>query len=105
MFWFYRRRVTGQLQTGEFLMNGEIGSGRQCFAPPFRINLRVGVRRDIGLEEKSAGLHSETRPASIPCALLPDRTISVDAATLKEAMLNHAVAKHQEEDCQKDREQ
>jgi len=24
MFWFYRRSVTGRLQTGEFLMNGGI---------------------------------------------------------------------------------
>jgi hypothetical protein len=36
---------------------------------------------------------------------LSDGTVPVDAAALKKAMLDHAVAKQQEEDCQKDREQ
>jgi hypothetical protein len=36
---------------------------------------------------------------------LPDGTVSVDAAASKEAMLDHAVAKQQEEDCQEDREE
>jgi len=31
--------------------------------------------------------------------LLSDGTIPVDAAALKEAMMDHAVAKQQEEDC------
>jgi hypothetical protein len=33
------------------------------------------------------------------CVLLSDGTIPVDTATLKEAVLYHAVAEQQEEDC------
>jgi len=43
--------------------------------------------------------YSEPRPLSGPRLLLSDGTVPVDAAALKEAMLDHAMAKQQEEDC------
>lgn len=78
MFWFYRRRVTGRLQTSEFLMNGGIGGRDGQF--------------DILWDRPAA--NTLFNPW-----LLPDGAIPVDTAALKETMLDHAVAEQEEEDC------
>ena len=63
------------------------------------IALRVSIWRGYSVKKRSDCLHSGPRPTSVPYALLSDGTIPVDAAALKEAMMDHAVAKQQEEDC------
>lgn len=77
MFWFYRRRVTGRLQTSEFLMNGGIRGRDGQF--------------DI-LWEPVRGQQF------VQSLLLSDGAIPVDTATSKETMLDHAVAEEDEED-------
>jgi len=51
MFWFYRRRVTGQLQTGEFLMNGRRRKGWTC-------RFAEGVRTSVSAQAIVRSNHS-----------------------------------------------
>lgn len=84
-------------------MNGRIGDRDE------NADIAAGIQRGRWGEDSTFTARKFAKPPGIrsipnrgqsgPRLLLSDGTVPVDAAALKEAMLDHAVAKQQEEDC------